>query len=111
MNGIMQATAGDDRTTESVVLYAEGFSFVTVYEMDRLYGGPEEGEWYYDAGSVVLCRQVPTTDAERVREELREEYPNTGKRYSVIYSGYGDYDVCISDEPGRDFPEYTPHYE
>lgn len=93
------------------VQYAKGFSFVTVYEMDRIYGGPEEGGWWYDAGTVVLCRQVPADQAEAVRDSLREEYPHTGKRYSVIYPGYGDYDVLIDDEPGKDFPLYTPHYE
>lgn len=99
----------DDETP--VVQYAKGSSFVTVYDTDRAYGGPEEGGWYYDTGSVVLSRQVPSQDAERVRAELREKYPYTGKRYSVIYPGTGDYDVVISDTPGADYPQYTPRYE
>lgn len=102
----------DDETEDTPVMqYADGFSFVTVYDTDRAYGGQEEGGWWYDCGSVVLCRQVPSQDAERVRDELREQYPRTGKRYSVIYPGTGDYDVVISDTPGENYPRYTPRYE
>lgn len=95
------------------VQYAAGFTFVNVYEVDRIYGGPEEGGWYYDAGTVVISRQVPETEAEAVAEQLRQEYPvGTGRSasYSVLYCG-GDYRVYISGEPGRDYPEVTPHYE
>jgi len=92
------------------VEYAPGFTFVNVYEVDRAYGGPEEGGWWYDCGRLVLSRQVTTADAESVRDALRVEYPHTGKSSSVIYSG-GDYSVCIDDAPGADYPEYTPHYE
>jgi hypothetical protein len=87
-----------------------GVTYVNVYEVDRAYGGPEEGGWYYDAGRLVTSRQVPSGDAESVREDLRKQYPATGKSSSVIYTG-GDYSVFIEDAPGADYPEYAPHYE
>jgi hypothetical protein len=116
----MQAYPGDDESEDSddydsdddgSVRYAEGFTFVNVYEVDRAYGGPEEGGWYYDTGRLVLSRQVPSADAESVRASLREQYPSTGKSSSVIYPGYGDYTIHLDSEPGADYPDYTPHYE
>lgn len=98
---------------ESKIQYADGFVFVNVYEIDRCYGGPEEGGWWYDMGQVVTSRQVKEEDAERIRGELEIEYPKgTGRQDSgsVIYEG-GDYRVCIEKVPGADYPAVTPHYE
>jgi hypothetical protein len=100
----------NNESEQDMIQYADGFTFVNVYEVDRAYGGPEEGGWYYDTGTLVLSRQVPTADAESVRENLRGEYPNNGRSSSVIYRG-GDYRVCIEDGPGADYPECRPHYE
>lgn len=85
--------------------------FVGVYDVDRGYGGPEEGGWYFDAGTLVRQIAVSSYDeAERVRNELREEFPKTDRRYSVL--GGADYDITIGIEPPRDmFPEQTPRYE
>lgn len=95
------------------VQYAEGLTFVNVYEVDRIYGGPEEGGWYYDAGQLITSRQVPVDQAESVRDALEREYPKgTGRNasWSVCYSG-GDYRVWIESAPGADYPAETPHYE
>lgn len=93
--------------------YAEGFVFVNVYEVDRIYGGPEEGGWWYDAGTAVVSRQVSEADSERVRAELEAKYPKgTGRNScnSVIYQG-GDYRVWVENHPAQDYPKVTPHYE
>lgn len=84
--------------------------FVNAYEIDRIYGGPEEGGWWYNAGTVVESVEVAESEVDRVVAELEEQYPNTGKVGSVLYRG-GDYRVCVEDEPGADYPEKTPHYE
>lgn len=90
--------------------YLPGTVFVNVYEVDRPYGGPEEGGWHYDAGEPVVSRQVKQEDADKVMAELEEEYPHTGRVYSVLYQG-GDYRVCIEDHPGEAYPKVIPHYE
>lgn len=102
----------EDEAT-SRVQYAPGFSFVNVYEVDRCYGGPEEGGWWYDAGQVVLSRQVPDDQIDETVAALEDEYPRGRGRYnsgSMLYSG-GDYKVLVENEPGADYPETTPHYE
>jgi hypothetical protein len=85
--------------------------YVGVYEVGRAYGGPEEGGWWFDCGElvkVVICSSYD--EAEEVREILSEEYPNTGKRSSVL--GGEDYGIYFSDTfPEAFFPERTPHYE
>jgi hypothetical protein len=85
--------------------------FVTVYEIDRCYGGPEEGGWWYDAGEPIrfyVCRSHD--EAQDVREQLSNgEFPTTGKRYSVL--GGEDYSIGIGLRPGEAFPDKIPHYE
>ena len=89
--------------------------FVNVYEVSRVYGGPEEGGWYYDAGQLLATYVVPGTceDAHALRERLRDnEWASTGKASSVVYSG-GEFELEITlGAPAPDFfPEGTPHYE
>jgi hypothetical protein len=91
--------------------------FVAVYAVDRAYGGPEEGGWWYDTGQRIHLEVVTTEErAIRRREELRELYPVTGNRGSVLGSGYypdGDYEVVTSYGivPVESFPETRPRYE
>lgn len=85
--------------------------FVTVFEIDRAYGGPEEGGWWYDTGEPVLhipCRSHSA--AEDVRDRVREKYPHTGQSGSCVYQG-GDYSITVDVRPGKAYPETVPHYE
>lgn len=85
--------------------------YVNVYEVDRSYGGPEEGGWWYNTGTVVLTKQFDDEQQARAyADSLSEEYPNTGRSSSVIYSG-GDYRIYVEDEVGQDYPDHRPHYE
>lgn len=85
--------------------------WVAVYQVDRQYGGPEEGGWYYDAGTLVAryhCADAATVDA--VLDFAREKYPRTDARLSVL--GGDDYSVMVTDtEPPAFYPEDRPHYE
>jgi hypothetical protein len=83
--------------------------FVTVYAVGQEYGGPEEGGWWYTVGSPVkhvICHEHEVVSVVRA---LREEYPDTGKRSSVVYGE--DFDVVCHLRPGKGFPEARPHYE
>jgi hypothetical protein len=86
--------------------------YVRAYEVGREYGGAEEGGWWYDAGSAVTANVEFTNFDEALAyvNKLREEYPRTGRRSSVL--GGEDYDVDYSDQPLPDyFPEFRPFYE
>lgn len=90
--------------------------FVNVYALDRLYGGPEEGGWWFDCGEPVESVEVPDEQhALVVQGRMMREYPSTGARSSMSYgrSGNGvvDYAVWIEDHPAAHWPEHYPRYE
>jgi hypothetical protein len=95
--------------------YSEGKTdtepcYVNVYSMTREYGGPEEGGWWYDAGSwIKTISAANVTHAEAIKDQLSKDYPRTGKRNSVLRGE--DYDIRIEDHPGRDFPAERPFYQ
>ena len=84
---------------------------VSVYEVYRRYGGPEEGGWYYDEGHLVYADAYADAGAAVAEaERLREFYPETGRYTSAAYEG-GDYRIRVSTRPGLDYPAERPHYE
>lgn len=54
--------------------------YVTIYEIDRLYGGPEEDGWWYDWLTPVLSRKCRPEIAEQVQNQL---YKAAKKMYGV----------------------------
>jgi hypothetical protein len=92
---------------------AIGVAFVNVYELNRVYGGPEEGGWWFTTGEIVRSLAVPTAEANDYAATLEVAYPRgTGLENcgSVRYAG-GDFDVAIEDNPGANWPSEYPHYE
>ena len=95
---------------------SNGLRWVNAYLVDRCYGGPEEGGWWFDSGeSIATVPMSPGTseaDAEREVERLRRIFSDEGSdrdRSSVL--GGPNLEVWIEDHQGRDFPEARPHYE
>lgn len=86
--------------------------FVNVYELDRLYGGPEEGGWWYEAGEIQRVYVFTSwEEATAARDRIVEAHPTTANRYSVLYHG-GDIQVSHpARKPGEDYPKVRPHYE
>jgi hypothetical protein len=90
--------------------HGETVRFVAVYAIDRCYGGPEEGGWWYDTGDLVEVVVCLPYEVDQVKDDLSSQYPFTRKRYSV--NGGEDYDLETSDTfPPEHFPESIPHYE
>jgi hypothetical protein len=88
--------------------------FVNIYEVDRVYGGPEEGGWYFDAGTLQGWWHASSLEnAYELAEKLQDEpYKSTGDASSVVYSG-GDYDFEITRgaSGAESYPEERPFYE
>jgi hypothetical protein len=99
-----------EEPSEPIVTYLPGTTFINVYEIFQSYGGPEEGGWWYNVGTLVRSVQVPTALADGYVAMLEKEYPHTGEYYKVNYSG-GDFRTYYDDAPGADFPSEVPHYE
>lgn len=88
---------------------------VSVYEIDRAYGGPEEGGWWYDCGECILTvpvRELTDEEIDGLIATLKKAYPNES-RYgvgSVIYDG-GEYRIGAERDRGADYPAERPRYE
>lgn len=87
------------------------------YEIDRAYGGPEEGGWWYDTGQLVRVWRTFKTEetacavahrANRLLEYLQRHRPDVG---SVIYNG-GRHSVAVYENFAPKFyPAIRPRYE
>jgi hypothetical protein len=99
---------------------------VTVWDCDREDGGPEEGGWSFETGTLVTSIGVESKEvAEMIKAALEIEYPYTGKRgyyskqgpdYSVRILDRQDYYHAESDFDCRldvitYYPIHRPHYE
>ena len=86
--------------------------YVNVYMVDRAYGGPEEGGWWYDYG--VPLKSMPTTalKAERLCVCVRRwvDAQNEGRVSISSVASEGMYSARIEDHPAQGWPEST-HYE
>ena len=90
--------------------------YVNEYEVDRIYGGPEEGGWWYDTGKYIKCHGIFSSNIEAmdckaslgkyVRDKNEYKHPPD----SVLSKGDWT-DIIIEHEEGKHFPERTPRYE
>jgi hypothetical protein len=72
-------------------------SIVAFYEVDREYGGPEEGGWYFSSGRFVRAIGFYLTDRRSVE--------------SVLYYGGRFRAFSFTGLPPERFPVNRPHYE
>lgn len=91
--------------------------FFAVWELDRAYGGPEEGGWWYDTRVLIHSERISPNsapeDIEKLREALATEYSDPYARPvgSVLYAG-GQIGVSLESVPPADFePRERPCYE
>lgn len=89
---------------------------IAFYEMDRHYGGPEEGGWWYDVGELarpfrVCIGEANATSlaarANRLLERLQRHRRDIG---SVLYDG-GRFRACVFERTAPEaFPSNRPRY-
>lgn len=93
---------------------------VSVYFVSRLYGGPEEGGWWYNAGypdpehdrfaALFHSRERADSYAIRLRRRLLPIL-NKGRRDLGSVLSQGVFQVHVDEGFPAKFPEETPHYE
>jgi len=90
---------------------------VAFYEIDRAYGGPEEGGWYFDCGDLVRVFAVAKSKdhahqiARRANDLLYRLQRSRRSVGSVLYSG-GRYEARVYENVAPPaYPSVTPHYE
>lgn len=93
---------------------------VAVYEVDRRFGGPEEGGWWYDAGQLAKIVKVFRSEdlsrayCRRLNARLRSRSigPNAGRRELSSVLSEGVVCACVYEDQAPDhFPETRPRYE
>lgn len=107
---------------------AATLQWVALYMVTRQYGGPEEGGWWYDAGTLVtdveIYRTAGTTpaaflpddvegaDALAARLNAAAEQMNFGRRplHSVISTGIFEVHCIASEALPTSFPAARPVY-
>ena len=90
---------------------------VALYEIDRCYGGPEEGGWWYDTGTlerIVVIRHSEEAAFQMARcANSLLTHIERGRRdvASMAYGGGRHRAEVFEDAAPRFFPEERPHYE
>lgn len=89
--------------------------FVNAYLVDRLYGGPEEGGWWYDSGEPLAAVPVDRSDEAAIeswRAKLTTMFSDrAGSRGRGSVIGGPDLEVYIEDHVAAYFPAERPYYE
>lgn len=90
---------------------------VAFYAVDRAYGGPEEGGWWYDTGELVRLHALFRSEDAAIRAAARAnrllDLIQRGNRSvgSVLYAG-GRYCARVfAGQAPAHFPEERPRYE
>jgi hypothetical protein len=76
------------------------YRWINVYAIEREYGGPEEGGWWYNTYDCLTSIRVKTRkQEEEARRLLEEEYLDL--KWGNIYSVLGGTDIRIRREKRR----------
>jgi len=90
---------------------------VAFYRIDREYGGPEEGGWWYTSGLLARTFAVTNDKSQACRiagrandllRQLQRYLPSVG---SVMYAGNRFEARVYRNHAPEHFPAVTPHYE
>ena len=103
-----------DETAERVRYFPGHVSFVNVYRVERCYGGPEEGGWWYNAGVLEEVHALPNEASAKAKAESLSMgvYSNEGEPGLGSTASQGEWQVEVSDRPGRHhWPRVRPCYE
>ena len=107
---------------------------LNVYEIDRCFGGPEEGGWYYNRGEFLECLGIfpDTRDGRKAAENARESFKSELTSYKMGHGkhdgvdsngdpddrfiisggawGCGEIRARIQKHEGQNYPETAPYY-
>lgn len=88
---------------------------VNEYHEKQVYGGPEEGGWYFQAGLFIRCLGIHwTLQAAQEQAAALQEYlgkVNEGARELSSVISTGRRRIVVEPHPGEDYPSQRPQYE
>lgn len=89
---------------------------IALYEIDRAYGGPQEGGWFFDTGELVRLLALAPTEtraialADRANRLLERLQRHRRRVDSILYDGGRFTAVVFEWTAPPIFPEVRPHY-
>lgn len=121
------ADCGEDLNPPAEEPAAAPFWTVAIYLIDRYYGGPEEGGWFYTGGDRIdheldgvskQCLLMVFTEEEAANKACTDlnvaldKTINVGRRDIGSMLSQGRYTAEVyNGHPPKHFPETRPHYE
>ena len=90
--------------------------YVNEYFVDQLYGGPEEGGWWFEYGRFTRCiGQYHDINlawhVQRGFQKILDNEVNAGRPSITSVVSEGVYKVRLDNLKGQDYPTYQPRYE
>lgn len=85
--------------------------FVNVYRVTRLWGGPEEGGWYYNSLRCIESFPCRYRNRHEIMNYMESEHAH--EKYGDIYSVLGGADLHMAWElsPAESETRERPYYE
>jgi hypothetical protein len=88
--------------------------FWSIYKHDRVYGGPEEGGWWYDTWCHI--KSFARLRGQGNEEAMNRLTAHLNRREDLIHPvssvlSYGQYKGILEDFPGEMQKIEIPHYE
>ena len=90
--------------------------YVNAYETRLVYGGPEEGGWWFDTGTPTGQSWGPFATLEEawdqqaaLAENVNEWNEGRWPKHSV--NSDGRYELHVEGHEPREYPERSPRYE
>lgn len=100
------------RSRDSIGQRGVDWVSIAAYDIDREWGGPEEGGWYYDTGERV----DETLRSFRIRDlEWSDPQTKEAEDYMKFLKEHNDYKNCrvrvyVEVIAPKEFPNVTPRY-
>jgi hypothetical protein len=85
--------------------------YVNVYAVERCYGGPEEGGWWYDWYDCIETYPCRNKNADTVQEQLEIGYDHIKEGDISSVLGGTDLRVWIEEKPAESQTKERPYYE
>lgn len=74
--------------------------FINVYRVERAYGGPEEGGWWYDDYTPLKSVRANTKRLrKKIRKKLENLFPNPAQAGRILGGNPADLDSVDDFEP------------
>ena len=86
------------------------YYYINVYKVIKCYGGPENGGWYYNQGTLLQTVPVCSNDnVKAIKHSLQKSYAHI--KQGNVYRGGSALLVSVDEQMGADYPTTKPTYQ